>query len=148
MERRYPTDGSLRNRTDTVPITTSQVEALIRLCQARAKACLRDYCLKEDALDVVELMNRSVEQVHQDDNGVIDRQRGGAGGTSQRKLKRKFKNEVQRVIKVGNECSMEDLRRIAANVQYPLGDFLDLIDEMRTDSILLARPNGMYKVLS
>lgn len=59
---RYPEDGS--RPQDTVPITTRQLEALIRLSQARAKACLREFVLEEDALDVVELMAHSVEQVH------------------------------------------------------------------------------------
>ena len=48
-------------------------EALIRLCQARAKACLRDFVLREDAIDVVELMSKSVDQVHSDDHGEIAR---------------------------------------------------------------------------
>ena len=58
---RYPSDG--RHRRDTVPITTRQLEALIRLSQARAKACLREFVMKEDALDVVDLLRKSVEQV-------------------------------------------------------------------------------------
>ena len=57
MQLRYPETG---NRKDTVPITTRQLEAMIRLSQARAKACLREYVLKGDALDVVELMKKSV----------------------------------------------------------------------------------------
>jgi DNA replicative helicase MCM subunit Mcm2 (Cdc46/Mcm family) len=109
---RYPPDAR-RKRVDTVPITTRQLEALIRLCQARAKACLRDFVLREDALDVVELMRRSVEQVHSDESGVMDPIRGGAGGKSNRKTKKAFCNELQRLVGVGAECSLDDLRRIA-----------------------------------
>jgi len=58
MQLRYPENG--RKRQDTVPITTRQLEAMIRLSQARAKACLREFVLEGDALDVVELMRRSV----------------------------------------------------------------------------------------
>ena len=60
-----------------VPITTRQLEALIRLAQARAKACLRDFVLPEDSLDVVQLMTHSVHQVHTDECGVLDKTRGG-----------------------------------------------------------------------
>jgi DNA replicative helicase MCM subunit Mcm2 (Cdc46/Mcm family) len=71
-----------------VPITTRQLEALIRLCQARASS-LRDFRLEEDALDVVELMIHSLEQVHSDKlGGVVDPIRGDAGGTSNCKIKR------------------------------------------------------------
>jgi len=82
---------------------------LIRLCQARAKACLRDFVLREDALDVVELMSQSVEQVHSDEGGVVDKSRGGAGGRSNRKVKKAFANELQRIIGPGAECSLDDL---------------------------------------
>jgi DNA helicase MCM8 len=58
MQLRYPENGG--RKSDTVPITTRQLEALIRLSQARAKACLREFVLEGDALDVVELMRRSV----------------------------------------------------------------------------------------
>ena len=95
-----------------MPITTRQLEALIRLCQARAKACLRDFVLEEDALDVVELMAKSVDQVHSDDKGGIDRSRGGAGGTSNRKMKKAFSNELQRLVGPGCQCSVDDLVRV------------------------------------
>ncbi len=68
-----------------MPITTRQLEALIRLSQARAKACLRPYVLREDAEDVVELMIESVKQVHTDECGKIDKTRGGAGGKSKKR---------------------------------------------------------------
>lgn len=148
MELRYPTNGTRRNNSDTVPITTRQLEALIRLCQARAKACLRDFCLKEDALDVVELMSQSVEQVHTDDTGRVDPRRGGAGGNSKHKIKKAFVNEVQLSHGVNNEVSIDDLRRAAVRVDCPLGQFSDLVDEMRLNGILMKRANGMFQVLS
>lgn len=104
---RYPSHGE--RRQDTVPISTRQLEALIRLSQARAKACLRDYVLREDALDVVELMSQSVEQVHSDENGFVDKTRGGAGGTSIRKTKKAFVCELQRMLGTGAECGLDDL---------------------------------------
>lgn len=94
-----------------MPITTRQLEALIRLCQARAKACLRDFVLKEDALDVVELMSSSVEQVHSDEHGIVDAGRGGAGGKSNRKMKKAFVEELQRIVGINAECTLDDLVR-------------------------------------
>jgi hypothetical protein len=68
--------------------------------------------LEEDALDVVELMGLSVEQVHSDENGALDRSRGGAGGQSNRKMKKDFVAELYRVIGVGSDCTLEDLVRL------------------------------------
>jgi DNA helicase MCM8 len=146
MSLRYPEDG--RNRKDTVPITTRQLEALIRLSQARAKACLRDYVLREDALDVIELMSRSVDEIHMDEFGTIDRSRGGAGGVSNRKLKKAFVNELYRLIGCGADCSIEDLRRIAGKLNCPLHDFSNMLDNLRNEGILMKTGSSSYKVMS
>ena len=144
---RYPADG--RRKADTVPITSRQLEALIRLCQARAKACLRELCLEEDALDVVELMKRSVEQVHTDEAGGIDAIRGGAGGISNRKMKKAFQKELLSLVGAkGGEVSLDDMRRIAERVHCGLGEFHNLIEDLRTNAFLARGKNGTYKVLS
>lgn len=145
MNLRYPTDG--RNPRDTVPITTRQLEALIRLCQARAKACLRDFVLEEDALDVVELMARSVDEVHKDEYGSVDRSRGGAGGRSNKKMKKAFTNEIHRIIGAGAECTMDDLRRIADKLNCGLHEFPTMVENLRNEGILLKSSNGSFKVL-
>jgi len=41
---------------DSTPITTRQLESLIRLTEARARLELRELATKEDAEDVVEIM--------------------------------------------------------------------------------------------
>ncbi|GKY95383.1 hypothetical protein MPSEU_000499900 [Mayamaea pseudoterrestris] len=147
MSLRYPAYGS-RRKNDTVPITTRQLEALIRLCQARAKASLRDYCLKEDALDVVELMSLSVEQVHSDETGLVDRTRGGAAGVSKRKMKKLFIDELQRFVGGEADCSMDDLRKIADRVRCDLNGFQSFVEELRNNGILMKKPNGRYQVVS
>lgn len=144
MELRYPSDGS--RKSDTVPITTRQLEAMIRLCQARAKACLRDFCLEEDALDIIELMNCSVEQVHSNEAGNADRSRGGAGGSSMRKVKKAFIQELHKVLGASGEISLNDLRRIAMNVKCGLSQFQDLLEDLRTDTILMKTGENKYKL--
>jgi DNA helicase MCM8 len=130
-----------------VPITTRQLEALIRLCQARAKACLRDFVLKEDALDVVELMSTSNDQVHTDEGGEVDPTRGGAGGKSNRKMKKAFMNELQRIVGVGAECTLDDLRRIAAKVHCGLNEFPAMVEDLRNNGILMKKSSGNYQVV-
>ena len=120
---------------------------MIRLSQARAKACLRDFVLKEDALDVVELLSRSVEQVHTDEYGVVDRTRAGAGGQSNRKMRKMFLNELHKVVGVGAQCTMDDLRRVADRVECSLSDFQNMIEDFRNNGQLLKKPDGTYEVL-
>lgn len=146
MNLRYPADG--RNRRDNVPITTRQLEALIRLSQARAKACLRDFVLREDALDVVDLLRRSVEQVHTDEYGIVDKTRAGAAGLSNRKMRKIFTQEVYKMIGVGAECTLDDLRRVADRVQCSISEFQTMIEDMRSNGTLMKKADGRYQVLS
>jgi DNA replicative helicase MCM subunit Mcm2 (Cdc46/Mcm family) len=120
---------------------------LIRLCQARAKACLRDFVLKEDALDVVELMSTSNDQVHTDEVGEVDPTRGGAGGKSNRKMKKAFMSELQRIVGVGTECTLDDLRRIAAKVQCGLSEFPAMVEDLRNNGTLMKKSSGNYQVV-
>jgi DNA replicative helicase MCM subunit Mcm2 (Cdc46/Mcm family) len=54
---------SIYQQTSTVTITARQLESLIRLAEARARAALRDYVTEEDVLDVISLVKRSLSEV-------------------------------------------------------------------------------------
>ena len=47
----------------SIAITPRQLEALIRLSEARTRACLRDVVTAEDAEGVISLMRKCLEQV-------------------------------------------------------------------------------------
>mmetsp|Transcript_10962 Transcript_10962/g.19830 ORF Transcript_10962/g.19830 Transcript_10962/m.19830 type:complete len:325 (+) Transcript_10962:1927-2901(+) len=122
------------NRKGDVPITTRQLEALIRLSQARAKACLRPCVLKEDAEDVVELMIECNKQVHTDGSGNIDKGRGGAGGKN--KPKRAFLAAMR--DSGSSEFAYPDLLRISERVNLPMGiNFKDFLENLREDGAVM-----------
>lgn len=143
MKLRHP--GMNESKKDNVPITTRQLEALIRLSQARAKACLRPYVLKEDAEDVVELMIESCKQVHMDESGRVDKARGGVGGKS--KQRRDF---LQAMRDSGQyEFLYSDLQRIADRLSLPVGGFKDFIEDIREAGEIQRTYNGsttIYKL--
>jgi len=145
MSLRYPENGIKRN--DSVPITTRQLEALIRLAQARAKACLREYVLKEDAEDVVELMRDSVNQIHMDSSGRLDRTRGGVGGKSKRKQKKEFIDYLRRSNQ--KAFTKDDFYRVSNQLNLPLNDFWSIVDELRycDQPELRKGVDGMYYLL-
>ncbi|KAL3909406.1 MAG: hypothetical protein SGILL_008100 [Bacillariaceae sp.] len=145
MELRYPDNTRSSNRYESIPITTRQLEALIRLAQARAKACLREFVLEEDALDVVELLKKSVEQVHTDEHGLVDKYRVGAGGLSNRKLRLAFEKELGQLVGPG-ECTYQDLIHLSARFNCPYSLLDPMIENMRSDGFLLKKPNGKYTV--
>ena len=69
---------------DGMPITTRQLESLLRLSEARAKIELADFVTREHALDVVALMRGSLFEAATDDQGLVDFGRL-AGGMSKSK---------------------------------------------------------------
>ena len=130
--------GSFGQKKDNVPITTRQLEALIRLSQARAKACLRSHVLREDAEDVIELVIESSKQVHMDERGVIDKARGGARGKS--KQRRSFLDAMRKTGQ--HEFVYADLQRMADKLNLPVGGFRDFVEDLREAGEIMKSSNG------
>jgi hypothetical protein len=66
-------------------VTARQLESLVRLAEARARVEMRECVTKQDAADVVELMNESLFDKSMDARGfadltnVDDKRKGGGG---------------------------------------------------------------------
>jgi len=58
--------------SDGAPITTRQLESLVRLAEARAKVELREVVTEQDAKDVVDIMKESLYDVLSDELGHVD----------------------------------------------------------------------------
>jgi DNA replicative helicase MCM subunit Mcm2 (Cdc46/Mcm family) len=103
--------------------------------------------LKEDAEDVVELMRESVNQVHMDSDGRLDKTRGGVVGKSKRKQKKAFIDTLRQQRQ--NSFSKDDFYRVAAQLDLPLNDFWTIVEELRySDQPELRKgPDGMYYLL-
>ncbi|WAR02957.1 MCM8-like protein [Mya arenaria] len=70
---------------DSTPITTRQLESLIRLTEARARLELREIASREDAEDVIEIMKYSMVDTYSDQFGGLDflRSQHGSGMTEE-----------------------------------------------------------------
>lgn len=107
---------------DAIPVTTRQLESLIRLTQARAKVNLRDSASGRDAHQVVELMKHSMRDVCLDaETGLIDFSRGHINGGMSKaaEVKKMYKRIVQEAKKkqdaLFHEIELDDLgRRLGA----------------------------------
>ena len=100
---------SLRSSPTSVsPITTRQLESLIRLASARARADLRSEVSEDDAADVIELMEASMRQVMEDEQGRMDWTRRGAAGRSKSKEAARL---LQHLIRCKREEAVEEWSR-------------------------------------
>ncbi len=76
-----------RQTSDSTPITTRQLESLIRLAEARARVELRETASEQDAKDVVEVMKYSMFDTFSDQFGLVDFQRSQHGSGMSQKAK-------------------------------------------------------------
>ena len=149
---------SLRNPThrhsaDSSPIaTTRQLEALIRLSQARAKSCLRDYVLKEDAEDVLELALESMRQVTVDGGSASTAVSGNQDPNKKkaRNAKMLFTEELRKTARqrVGGKVYEADLYEAAARAGVDVSvRVMDLVEDLRQDSKIIKHADKGYSFL-
>jgi DNA replicative helicase MCM subunit Mcm2 (Cdc46/Mcm family) len=96
-----------------------------------AKACLRDFVLKEDAQDVIELMRASVNQIHMRDDGCLDRSRGGATGRSKRRPKAVLLEALRKTQQ--SKFSLSDIEAIAMRCGVSSLELRQIVDELRNE---------------
>lgn len=125
---------------DAAPITTRQLESLVRLAEARARCEMRDLVSEEDAMDVVEIMKESMSQGMQNTQvaaaqGAV-RKRGTGKQATARNLVAKLEQSGQKVFTV------DEIK--ALNQNSP--DTLNLIDLLNNQAILLNRGGGNYQL--
>lgn len=134
---------------DMTPVTTRQLEALIRLAQARAKVELREVVTEQDALDVVEIMKNSMADVLSGADGMLDLTRSMDGG--RRGSKKKNLNKlVQYLIGVADTkkddpvFTFKELKDIARSSGMAATDMeaQDIINALNHDGFILMRGGG------
>ncbi|XP_004930146.1 DNA helicase MCM8 isoform X2 [Bombyx mori] len=131
------------------PITTRQLEACIRLTQARARVELREEATVDDANDVISLMKHSLIDTFSDEFGNIQLSRSinGSGVSSKSKLKKYLEALTRQSHQLGKDIfTRQELIQIhkAAGVQ---GDANDLIEAMHIHSYLLLKASNTYQLI-
>ncbi|RLN05670.1 hypothetical protein BBJ28_00014506 [Nothophytophthora sp. Chile5] len=137
---------SQANPSDSIPITTRQLESMIRLSQARARAELAELVTAEHAQDVVDIMQECLLDTFITEDGNLDF--GRSGGMS---LAKKVKAYVARLMKAAarrntSMFSMEELLEVANSMGLQVDDFRDFVDILRNECYLLKKGPGQFKV--
>lgn len=94
--------GMKHDQHCSIPVSTRQLESMVRLCQARAKCCLRNEVTEEDADDVIELVGLSIFATLMDEDGNLEVSRGSAAGFSKNKQKKALGNSLRAYMKANN----------------------------------------------
>ncbi|XP_047513532.1 DNA helicase MCM8-like isoform X2 [Pieris napi] len=136
--------------SDGTPITTRQLEASIRLSQARARVNLREEATLEDANDVIDLIKHSLVDTFSDEFGNIQLSRSinGSGVSSRNKVKKFLDALTRRSHQLNKDVfTRQELIQIhkAAGIA---GDANDLIEAMHTHSYLLLKASNTYQLIA
>ncbi|XP_056148011.1 DNA helicase MCM8 [Lampris incognitus] len=143
---------SLRSQAqsaDATPITTRQLESLIRLTEARARLELRETATRSDAEDVVEIMKHSLADTYSDGFGSLDFQRSHLGsGMSQRSTAKRLVNALHAHAQKTNQkvFDLQQLRSLAEKLNIQVLDFEGLVSSLNEQGFLLKKGARLYQL--
>ncbi|KAJ3299798.1 DNA replication licensing factor mcm8 [Borealophlyctis nickersoniae] len=149
LQKFYLTLRSKYRSADATPITTRQLESMIRLAEARARAELRDQVTQRDAEDVVEIMKFSLWDTYQDELGNLDFQRSQHGsGTSKKGQPKRFIAELHKIAQhTGNSrFTYENLYSISLEMRLRCDAFQDFVDSLNNQGYLLKKGHRIYQL--
>lgn len=133
------------NGGNSLPITTRQLESLVRLAQTRARTELRDRVSEQDALDVVALLEHSLLMAFQTEHGSYDFARRGMSLAKQAKT---FVAELHRICDRKN-CAIfrtSDLHEAAKQIGLIIPDFMGFLEMLNDQSYLLKKGPKLWQV--
>ncbi|XP_049635117.1 DNA helicase MCM8 [Suncus etruscus] len=136
-------------RLNSSPITTRQLESLIRLTEARARLELREEATKEDAEDIVEIMKYSMLGTYSDEFGNLDFERSQHGsGMSNRSTAKRFISALNSVAErtYNNLFQFHQLRQIARDLNIQVVDFENFIGSLNDQGYLLKKGPKVYQL--
>ncbi|KAK9891070.1 hypothetical protein WA026_013395 [Henosepilachna vigintioctopunctata] len=136
---------------ETTPVTTRQLQSLIRLTQARAKLELREEATVEDAQDVVEVMKRSMSDIFTDEAGILDRTRSqNSTGMSNRNKALRLLNGLQKESKNTSKSifTFKEIQALGEKLDIPSEKFHNIVQTLNIQGYLLYKGSQNYQLLS
>lgn len=155
------------NNVNTLPITSRQLDSLIRLCQARAKLEFRNLVTRADACDVVKLVQESLFEACYIEMGTakgsaamaysFNQPRAAAKGVDPSNvgmlsIPKQTKFFVERLRSEAENrgdkrFDQQELVRIGKEINLQVGDFKVFLEKLNAQNILLVKPNKQFELL-
>ncbi|XP_067933139.1 DNA helicase MCM8-like [Watersipora subatra] len=135
--------------SDSTPITTRQLESLVRLTEAKAKIELREEATRQDAQDIIEIMKYSMVDTYSDETGVLDFTRTQHGsGMSNRAAGKALLSAMQRQFKatMNNIFNVADIKALIQRYSIGVKDFDTLLESLNQQGFLLMKGRSTYQL--
>jgi len=143
LKTRKRTEG----KTDAIPITLRQFEALLRLAEASAKIQLQKEVRKVDAQRAIKLMNFSLKQLGMDpETGEIDVDRVEGGTTSSERSRiRIILDLINKMSETKKELSVDEIRNEAIRQGVEEKDYDEVVEKLKTQGLLFEPSPGFVQ---
>lgn len=147
LQEFYLTLREKHRGADRTPVTTRQLESLIRLSEARARLELREEVTSQDAQDVIDIMRDTLFDSFEDKYGNIDMRRSGM---SKNKEINRFVTKLQQVAdKTLNPVfTYQQLFNLKQEIGLNVANFDDFIDTLNNQGYLLKKGARNYKLMT
>ncbi len=149
IQEYYTELRSLGSQQDTVPITARQLEALVRLAEASAKARLSDRVLLEDAERAVALHEAMMKEVGVDrKTGKLDYDIIATGQPKSKMEKAKtLLNIIKELQKHFDAVDLDKIKEEAKTAGIDEDEISDLLNILKKNGDVYSPRNGLYKTL-
>lgn len=137
--------------SDATPITTRQLESLIRLTEARAKVELREEATGTDAKEVIEIMRSSMLDTFTDELGTLDFSRAPNGsGMSKAAKARNFVAALQKFAATNhkNTFTVDEMKGVLQRSGIKVPNFYDFLGGLNNQGFLLKQSAKVYQLLT
>jgi replicative DNA helicase Mcm len=131
-----------------VPVTARQLEALIRLGEASARAELSDKITADDAERVINVTTYCLKQVFVDpETGKLDTDWVTVGTTKTRRDRARSIRDIIKELEneYGEEVPLEEVLDLAEEEGMERGKAEDIIEVMKRDGLLFSPGSGVIK---
>lgn len=135
--------------SEAIPITTRQLESLIRLTQARARCELREEATGRDAQDVIEVMRFSMKDTFTDDLSLVEFQMSlGQAKTGSRGPVKKFIGGLNQLSEktCKSTFSVSEMKQLIKQMNLKVPDFGDFLANLNHHGYLIKKGQGVYKL--
>ncbi|KAL1488055.1 hypothetical protein ABEB36_015424 [Hypothenemus hampei] len=139
------------NNGSRTPVTTRQLQSLIRLTQARAKAELREEATEEDALHVIDIMKHCLKDIFTDGEGCLDTTRSSMGSGMS------YKTKVMRIVEIlqkrslstsQSQFTLQEIKEVAETAGIPKTKFNHALESLNVQGFLLNKGGNVYQLNS
>lgn len=132
--------------SDTTPVTTRQLESMIRLSEARTRAVMRTVVTANDARDVVEILRTCMVAEVTDEFGTVDLDRtsGMSGASAKFKFVKRLQVEARRT---GNKTfSTSNMKSIAKDMGIQGMNFSKMLDSINSLGFILKKGSNTWSL--